>query len=225
MDRPLRVLIVDDHEIVRYGLSTVLSEEPDIEVVGEAMNGADALARTADARPDVILMDLVLPDIDGVEVTRRIVDQGLPSQIVVLTSFADDSRVRDAIQAGAIGYLLKDVLRPDLLRAIRAAARGEPALHPEAQRHLMRQISETSQPSPLRNLTDRERDVLRLIGEGCNNKQIADRLRLTEGTVKGYVSTVLGKLGVADRTQAALLAVRHGLTGAGLQATSPPRAE
>jgi two-component system, NarL family, response regulator LiaR len=213
MDQPLRVLIVDDHEIVRYGLSMVLSDEPGIELVGEAQSGKDALARAEEMRPDVILMDLVLPDIDGVEVTRRIVQSGSESRIVVLTSFADDRRVRDAIQAGAIGYLLKDVLKPDLLRAIRAAARGEPALHPEAQRHLMRQISEASEPSALRDLTDRERDVLRLIGEGRNNKQIAAGLGLTEGTIKGYVSTVLGKLGVADRTQAALIAVREGLTG------------
>ena len=213
MDQPLRVLIVDDHEIVRYGLSMVLSDEPGIELVGEAQSGKDALARADEMRPDVILMDLVLPDIDGVEVTRRIVESGSESRIVVLTSFADDRRVRDAIQAGAIGYLLKDVLKPDLLRAIRAAARGEPALHPEAQRHLMRQISEASEPSALRDLTDRERDVLRLIGEGRNNKQIAAGLGLTEGTIKGYVSTVLGKLGVADRTQAALIAVREGLTG------------
>jgi DNA-binding NarL/FixJ family response regulator len=212
MDQPLRVLIVDDHEIVRYGLSAVLSEESDIEVVGEARSGADAIACAAETRPDVILMDLVLPDHDGVEVTRRIVESGSKSRIVVLTSFADDRRVRDAIRAGAIGYLLKDVLKPDLLSAIRAAARGEPALHPVAQRHLMSQIKEVSEPSALSNLTERERDVLRLIGEGRNNRQIAADLGLTQGTVKGYVSTVLGKLGVSDRTQAALIAVREGIT-------------
>jgi len=211
MSEPIRILIVDDHEIVRYGLSMVLTEESDMEVVGEAITGAEALSLTAELKPDVILMDLVLPDMDGVEVTRRIVDSQSPSQIVMLTSFAEDGRVRDAIQAGAIGYLLKDVLRPDLLRAIRAAARGEPALHPEAQRHLMRQIADVPEPSPLRGLTDRERDVLRLIGEGRNNRQIAATLTLTEGTVKGYVSAVLAKLGVADRTQAALIAVRNGM--------------
>jgi DNA-binding NarL/FixJ family response regulator len=209
----IRVLIVDDHEIVRYGLSTLLAEEPGIEVAGEAMSGKEALRLAAETKPDVILMDLMLPDIDGVEVTRRIVDAGMPCQVIILTSFADDARVRDAIQAGAIGYLLKDVLQRELVRAIHAAARGEPALHPEAQRHLMRQVVGPAERSPLGHLTDRERDVLRLIGEGRSNKEIAAALRLTEGTVKGYVSTVLGKLGVADRTQAALVAVRHGLAG------------
>ncbi|MGD9893514.1 MAG: response regulator [Dehalococcoidia bacterium] len=210
-DQPIRVLIVDDHEIVRWGLATLLAEEPAIEVVGQADTGACAFDLAASTTPDVILMDLQLPDQDGVEVTRRIVDGGLPSQVVVLTSFSDDQRVRDAIQAGAIGYLLKDVRRSDLVRAIQDAAQGRPALHPEAQRQLMRQVADTPEPSPLRILTDRERDVLRLIGEGHSNRQIAATLHLTEGTVKGYVSTILAKLGVADRTQAALIAVRHGL--------------
>lgn len=210
-EQPIRVLIVDDHEIVRWGLATLLAEEPQIDVVGEAVNGAEAFELAGSTSPDVILMDLQLPDQDGVEVTRRIVDDGLPSRVVVLTSFADDHRVRDAIQAGAIGYMLKDVRRSDLVRAIRDAAQGRPALHPEAQRHLMRQVADTPEPSPLRGLTDRERDVLRLIGEGHSNRQIAATLHLTEGTVKGYVSTILAKLGAADRTQAALVAVRHGL--------------
>jgi DNA-binding NarL/FixJ family response regulator len=210
-EQPIRVLIVDDHEIVRWGLATLLAEEPEIDVVGQADTGACALELAGSIRPDVILMDLQLPDHDGVEVTRRIVEDGLPSQVVVLTSFSDDNRVREAIQAGAIGYLLKDVRRTDLVRAIQDAAQGRPALHPEAQRQLMRQVADTPEPSPLRILTDRERDVLRLIGEGHSNRQIAATLHLTEGTVKGYVSTILAKLGVADRTQAALIAVRHGL--------------
>lgn len=210
-DQPIRVLIVDDHEIVRWGLATLLAEEPQIDVVGQADTGAVAIELAGTTRPDVILMDLQLPDQDGVEVTRRIVEDGVPSQVVVLTSFADDHRVRDAIQAGAIGYMLKDVRRSDLVRAIQDAAQGRPALHPEAQRQLMRQVADTPEPSPLRGLTDRERDVLRLIGEGQSNRQIAATLQLTEGTVKGYVSTILAKLGVADRTQAALIAVRHGL--------------
>jgi NarL family two-component system response regulator LiaR len=210
MTTSIRVLIVDDHEIVREGLSTLLSEEAAIEVVGEAVNGADAVSRAAVLRPDVILMDLVMPEMDGIEATRRIRAEGGSGQVIILTSFADDRRVHDAILAGAIGYLLKDVLRPDLVRAIRTAARGEPTLHPEAQRRLMQQV--ISPPtSLLHDLTDRERDVLRLIARGESNKGIALSLHLTEGTVKGYVSAILAKLSVADRTQAALYAVRHGL--------------
>jgi two-component system, NarL family, response regulator LiaR len=211
MSETVRVLIVDDHDVVRWGLSAVLSDEAAIEVVGEAGTGERALARAAELQPDVILLDLVLPDIDGVEVMRRLAAAGHRSRVVVLTSYADDRRVLDAIQAGAIGYLLKDVGRADLVRAIHAALAGTPALHPEAQRHLMRGLAEPEQRSPLDALTERERDVLRLLGAGHSNKEIAAALRLTEGTVKGYVSAVFTKLGVADRTQAALTAVRHGL--------------
>jgi len=206
---PIRVLIVDDHTIVREGLRTLLAEEAEIEVVGEAANGLEALGLVATCQPQVVLMDLVMAGIDGIETTRRIRQMNSPCQVLVLTSFGDDQRVRDAVQAGAIGYLLKDVLKADLLRAIHAAARGEPTLHPEAQRVLIRQ---TRTPvAPFRDLTERELDVLRLIGQGKSNREIATALHLTEGTVKGYVSTILAKLQVEDRTQAALYAVRHGL--------------
>lgn len=205
---PVRVLIVDDHSIVREGLRTLLSEEAEIEVVGEAANGAEAVKLVATRHPHVILMDLVMPEVDGIEAIRRIRARKYACEILVLTSFGDDQHVRDAIQAGATGYLLKDVLKADLLRAIQAAARGEPTLHPEAQRVLIRQTTATS---PFKDLTERELDVLRLIAQGRSNREIALTLHLTEGTVKGYVSTVLDKLQVDDRTQAALFAVKHKL--------------
>jgi DNA-binding NarL/FixJ family response regulator len=205
----IRVLLVDDHAIVREGLRTLLSEEPELEVVGEAANGAEAVALTQALHPDVILMDLVMPEMDGIEAMRGIRDVSPASRVLVLTSFGDNQHVRDAIQAGAVGYLLKDVLKADLLQAIRAAAQGQPMLHPEAQRQLMRQVI-TPVRSLLDDLTPRECDVLRLIVCGQNNKEIAATLHVTEGTVKGHVSAILSKLGVADRTQAALYAVKHG---------------
>jgi DNA-binding NarL/FixJ family response regulator len=211
MNSPIRVLIVDDHEIVREGLQTLLAEEPGIELVGLAASGAEALAIAREMQPDVVLMDIVMSPMNGIEATRQMRPISPASQVLVLTSFAEDRHVRDAIQAGAVGYLLKDVLKPELVRAIVDAARGRPTLHPEAQRHLIRQISEPETPSSAINLTQREISVLRLIAQGYSNKQIAAELHLTEGTVKGYVSTILGKLGVADRTQAALYAVKNGL--------------
>lgn len=203
-------MIVDDHAIVREGLQTLLAEEPAVAIVGEAVNGAEAVRLAAELRPDVILMDLVMPELDGIEATRRICAAGSPSHVLVLTSFADDKHVPAAIKAGATGYLLKDVLKDDLVSAIRAAAEGKPTLHPEAQRHLISQVTSPT-TSRLESLTQREQDILRLVARGYSNKEIAAALHLTEGTVKGYVSTVLAKLEVADRTQAALYAVKHGL--------------
>jgi DNA-binding NarL/FixJ family response regulator len=214
--KPIRVLIVDDHEIVREGLQTLLAEASDFEVVGTAGDGASAVSLAEKENPDVILMDLLMPGLDGIEATRRILAQNPSARVLVLTTFADDQRVRDTIQAGATGYLLKDVLKADLLRALHDAAAGRPALHPEVQQHLMREIAGKTASSgrespPHANLTDREVDILRLIAEGRSNKEIAAALYLTEGTIKGYVSTIFDKLGVADRTQAALYAVKHGL--------------
>ena len=211
MSTPIKVMIVDDHAIVREGLAMLLGEEDQIELVGEASNGAEALTRVPLLQPDVILMDLVMPEMDGITATAKIKAAHPRCQVLVLTSFAENQRVPDAIQAGAVGYLLKDVLKADLLRAIQAASRGEPTLHPEAQRQLMQQMVSPEPKSLLTSLTEREMDVLRLIAQGNSNKEIAADLHLTEGTVKGYVSTILGKLQVADRTQAALYAVKNGV--------------
>ena len=208
--KPIRVLIVDDHEIVREGLQILLSEETEFEVIGTAGNSDEAVSMTKTYKPDIILMDLVLPGLDGIETTKRVIAVSPSTRVLVLTSYSDDQRVREAIQAGAIGYLLKDVLKPELLNAIRSAAAGKPALHAEAQQFLMRQITGTD-TSPHSRLTSREFNILQLIAEGKSNKEIALALHLTEGTVKGYVSAIFDKLEVADRTQAALYAVEHGL--------------
>lgn len=207
----IRVLIADDHEIVREGLQTLLSEENDVQVVGNAGEGTQAVALAAALKPDVVLMDVVMPGMDGITATRQIRAANPSVQVLVLTSFADDRQVHDAIQVGAIGYLLKDVLKLDLLNAIRAAAQGKPWLHAQAQRALMQQAVAPIATAPHDELTARERQVLELIGQGHSNKEIASQLHLTEGTVKGYVSNILNKLGVADRTQAALYAVKHGI--------------
>jgi DNA-binding NarL/FixJ family response regulator len=206
----IRVLIVDDHEIVREGLQTLLSEENDIAVTGQARDGAEAVRVAAATRPDVVLMDLAMPGLEGIEAIRQVRAASPASRVLVLTSFVDDRRVLEAIQAGATGYLMKDVLKSDLLDAIRAAAQGQPTLHPLAQQALMRQTFAAG-TQPHASLTERERDVLRLIAQGHSNKEIAVALFLSEGTIKGYVSAILDKLGVNDRTQAALYAVKHGL--------------
>lgn len=211
MPNPIRVLIVDDHQIVREGLRTLISEEADIEVVGEAADGAEGVALTLALRPDVVLMDLIMPGLDGIEAMRRLQQTDTAWHVLVLTNFADDESVREALRVGAVGYLLKDVLRDELIQAIHAAAKGQPYLHPEAQRRLIQQIVQPPQPSSTFDLTPREHEVLSLISQGKSNKEIARELHITEGTVKGHVSSIMAKLGVSGRTQAALLAVQHGL--------------
>jgi DNA-binding NarL/FixJ family response regulator len=212
---PVKVLIVDDHEIVREGLRTVLMQEREVEVVGEAADGERALALSRSLSPDVVLMDLVMPGVDGLTALKRIREACPHTQVVVLTNLASDQSVRDAIANGAVGYLLKDVMKSELMQAIRNAQLGRPSLHPEAQRHLMRRVSTPAERNAVDDLTPRERTVLERIAHGRSNKQIAAELQLTEGTVKGYVSAVLDKLGVDDRTQAALYAVKHGLVKEG----------
>ena len=209
---PTRVIVVDDHEVVREGLRMILSEEREtIEIVGEARDGEEAIRLVQRLRPDVALMDLMMPRLDGIAVTERLRASGAATRVLILTTHADDDRIVDAIRAGAIGYLLKDALRAQLVQAIHAAARGLPTLDPRAQERLMRQVAAPPTPSAFAGLTSRELDVLRLIVRGYGNKQIAAALDLSVGTVKGYVSAMLPKLGVGDRTQAALFAVRHGL--------------
>jgi DNA-binding NarL/FixJ family response regulator/tetratricopeptide (TPR) repeat protein len=204
----LRLLIVDALAIVRQGLVRLLDGCLSIEVVGEAASGNEALTLAAALRPDVVLLDLSLPDTDGVEIARRLRAADHPPHVVVFTGEGGHDRVTDAIEAGVIGYLLKDVDRLDLVRAIEDAAAGRPALHADVQRYLMRQSSAPTAPSPLASLTERERELMRCLAQGYSNRQIAAELGLTHGTVKVYISALLAKLGVTDRTQAALLAAR-----------------
>jgi len=201
----IRVLLVDDHAVVREGLRAFLELQPDIVVVGEADGGETALAVAAKVRPDVVLMDLVMPDGDGITAVRNLRDQNPDIRVLVLTSYIDDAQVFGAVQAGAAGYQLKDIQPEALAEAIRDVHAGRPALHPEAQTRLMHRTSE----GPGATLTPRERDVLRLLTEGFANKEIARRLFVSEKTVKTHVSSILQKLGVQDRTQAALAAVRQ----------------
>jgi len=210
--RPTRVLIVDDHGVVREGLRAYLELEPDIQLVGEAKDGLEAVRRAAELLPDVVLMDLVMPNMDGVDATSRIKEQQPATHVIILTSFLDDERVVPAIRAGATSYLLKDVAATDLARAIRGARAGQAQLHPEVARRLMQQVTSPRKPDAGAQLTDREREVLRLLADGRSNKEIARSLVVSERTVKGHVSNILGKLGLQDRTQAALFAVRNGLS-------------
>jgi two-component system, NarL family, response regulator LiaR len=212
--RMIRLLIVDDHAIVREGLRTLLGETPDLEIVGEAVDGPSAVSQALALKPDVILLDLMLPGLTGIQVIQRLRPALPECRILLLTSFAEDQNVVAAMQAGAAGYLLKDVLQGDLLSAIRQAMLGEPVLHPEAQRKLIEHLTRpqpAAAPAEAADLTEREHDVLRLIAQGRSNREIADQLHITEGTVKGHVSNILSKLHLQDRTQAALFAVRSGL--------------
>jgi DNA-binding NarL/FixJ family response regulator len=205
----IRVVLVDDHAMVRRGLEQLLAGTDGMEVVGTAGDGAEAIAVVRDTTPDVVLMDLQMPDIDGVSATSRIVASGSPSQVVVLTSFSDSERIVAALDAGAVGYLLKDAEPEDVLEGIRAAARGESPLHPRAARQLLTARAST-RGSPV-ELTPRETEVLSLVRQGLANKQIARRLGISERTVKAHLTSTFQRIGVADRTQAALWAERHGV--------------
>ncbi len=214
MKKPIRLLIADDHDIVRKGIKVLLATEKDMQVVGEAGNGAEAVEKAAALQPDVILMDIVMPEMDGIEATRRITSKRPESRILVLTSFAADDKVFPAVKAGALGYLLKDSTPEQLLEAIRQVHRGEPSLEPSIARKVLQELSRPG-GSPERQttdpLTERELDVLRLIAQGMSNKEIAAKLFVAEWTVRSHVSSILGKLHLASRTQAALYALRAGL--------------
>ena len=208
-----RILVCDDQEVVREGLRTILDLVPDFDVVGVTGNGAEAVDRVESGGVDIVLMDLHMPIMNGVQATRAIVTRHPDVRVVVLTTYADEAWVVDAIRAGAAGYLLKDAPRDRLVDAIRGTMEGETHLDPTVAGGLLVRISRQPEAGgPLdADLTDREHDVLVLLAKGLSNREIAERLYLSEGTVRNYVSSLLAKLGVHDRTQAAVIAVRHGL--------------
>jgi len=204
----IRILIVDDHSVVRTGLQMFLALDPEFEIVGEAANGVEAVQLVADKRPDVVLMDLLMPEMDGIQATGIIRQKYPDTEVIALTSVLEDAAVINAVKAGAIGYLLKDTQAEELRRAIKSAAAGQVQLSPEAAERLMREVRSPQSPE---KLTEREIEVLRLLASGMANKEIAFELHIGETTVKTHVSNILMKLGVLSRTQAALYAVRQGL--------------
>jgi NarL family two-component system response regulator LiaR len=211
----IRLLVVDDHTVVRQSMRFLFDQEPDIEVVGEAATGAAAVPMVAVARPDVVLLDLFLPDLDGVVVLQRIRQEYPDVRVVMLTSAPDDAHLVAALRAGATSYLQKTAEIGEVLATVRAAARGESTLPPGVTTRLLNAMrDEVRQPHPVDRLTPRERDVLAALAGGRSNREIARTLRISEETVKTHLSSVLAKLGLADRTQAAIYALRHGI-GAG----------
>ncbi|MGM0239207.1 response regulator [Enterococcus sp. AZ103] len=207
----IRVLLVDDHEMVRLGVSSYLSIQNDIEVVGEAENGEDGYLKAMDLRPDVILMDLVMEVMDGIESTKKILADWPEAKILIVTSFIDDEKVYPAIEAGASGYLLKTSTAHEIADAIRATFQGERVLEPEVTTKMMEQMSNRNRRFLHQELTNREEEILMLISQGMSNQEIADELFITLKTVKTHVSNILAKLEVEDRTQAAIYAFKHGL--------------
>ena len=206
----IKVLLVDDHEMVRLGVSSYLSIEDDIEVIGEAENGRVGYEKALELRPDVILMDLVMDEMDGIESTKLILNDWPEAKIIIVTSFIDDEKVYPAIEAGAAGYLLKTSTAHEIAEAIRATQRGERVLEPEVTTKMMDRLTNRT-PILHEDLTNREQEVLLLIAEGKSNQEIADALFITLKTVKTHVSNILSKLEVEDRTQATIYAFKHGL--------------
>jgi DNA-binding NarL/FixJ family response regulator len=213
----IRILLVDDQQLMREGLRILLELEPDLEIVGEAGDGQSALDAYAQLEPDVVLMDVRMPGMDGVEATWRLRERWPDAHVVILTTFDDDEYVFEGLRAGALGYLLKDVSGHDLADAVRTIAAGGALIEPSVARRVVTEFARMAPPSRLPDeglaepLSDREREILRLLAQGLSNREIADRLSLAHGTVKNYVTTILQKLGVRDRTQAALRARELGL--------------
>ena len=219
---PITVMIVDDHEMVRRGACSYLEAQPDISVVAQAGSGEEAVRLAQEHIPDVVLMDLVMPGMDGVEATRKVKNASPRTQIIILTSFHQDEHIFPALQAGAISYLLKDVKAAELLEAIRRAAQGEATLHPKIAARVIKTFRdlENEEASPFTALTEREMEVLKLIAKGYSNEKIAEQLVISLGTVKGHVSNILSKLHLVDRTQAAVYAWQKGVVRRGDD--SPP---
>jgi NarL family two-component system response regulator LiaR len=215
MSDPITILIVDDHAVVRRGARAFLEAQPDFAVVGDVSSGGEAVLLAADLAPDVVLMDLVMPGMDGVQATRLVKQKSPCSQVIVLTSYHEDEHIFPAIRAGALSYLLKDIGLPDLADAIRKAALGEVVMHPRIAARVVQELDGASHHdmASFAQLSEREREVLRLIAEGLSNAAIAERLVLSEKTVKSHVRNILGKLHLADRTKAAIFAWRQGLMG------------
>ncbi len=212
MTQEIRVLIADDHAIVRKGLRALLNEIEEMAIVGEAADGRQAVDLAAETRPDVVLMDIVMPHMDGIEATRQITAGRPKTRVLALTSFAADDKLFPAIKAGALGYLLKDSDPEDLVRAIRQVHRGEPSLPPNIARKVLHELGRpSSKPNTPEPLTEREVEVLRFVAQGLSNQEIADRLTIAEVTVRTHVSNILGKLHLANRVQATLYALREGL--------------
>jgi NarL family two-component system response regulator LiaR len=211
--RRISVLLVDDHSIVRQGVRAFFEAQTDLQVIGEAETGEHAVQLARQYTPDVVLMDLVMPDMSGVEATRRVKQVSPHSQVIVLTSYYEDENIFPAIRAGALSYLLKDIHPNELVEAVRKAMRGESVLHSSVAARIMQEVRESKPtiPAAFTDLTARELDVLRLVAQGESNASIAEKLVLSEKTVKGHVSNILGKLHITDRTQAAALAWQQGL--------------
>ena len=218
--KKIGVLLVDDHTVVRQGLRMFIEMQKDMEVLGEGSNGVEAVELALRLDPDVILLDLLMPQMDGVEATRKILENNPHSRVLILTSFGEDDHIFPAIRAGAQGYLLKDILPADLVQAIRETYQGKAQLHPDVARRLMMAVSgdapvkepkPASLPNELQGLTDREREVLEQIAQGSTNREIAEKMVISEKTVKTHVSNLLDKLGLEDRTRAAIWALKHGL--------------
>ena len=213
MSEPITLIVVDDHAVVREGVRAFLDTQEDVAVVGTAASGAEALQLTAELAPDVALLDLVMPEMDGVETTRRLKQISPRTRVIVLTSYDQDEHIFPAIRAGALSYLLKEVSPQDLVDAVRKAARGEAVLHPRVAARVVQELhgAQRDQPNAFIELSERELEVLRLIANGLSNTAIADRLVISEKTVKSHVGNILNKLHVADRTQAAVYAWREGV--------------